>query len=543
MKPHLLFPDRDLVVDAQLDPAAQALSDDLELDLVLEAMAGGDSRVLEVCRSVLLAGCRDPATIRYRQAILADLRADPAIARTLYELALEAISRERRVYGGFWSRHPETVLRRSVEVIEQFLDVLRRLRGLAEVRLETVTSVGLRTLFETLVRELDDPYLASVEDHLARLRFRDGIVVTAELGAGNRGTNYVLRRPLRRPGWRERLGLPDGTSLTYEVPERDESGFRALAELTGLGVALAARAVAASAEHILDFFRLLRDEAAAYVGLLALEERLRALGGPLSVPEPAPVGSAALAAVGLYDAALQLRLGGGAVASDVALDGARLVCVTGANQGGKTTFLRALGLAELLMAAGAMVPARSFRAAVAGRIYSHFPRSEADGIRSGKLDEELERMRAIADRLEPGDLVLMNESFSSTNEREGSEIARGILTAFADAGVRVVAVTHLRDLVAELDGAGRSDVAFLRAERLPDGRRTFRIVPGRPERTSHGLDVFRRVFGGDGSDAVLEVSELMDGNGDESRAGPLPQRPASRSTRGAMTSIARTGNV
>lgn len=539
MKPHLLFPDRDLAVEGQLDPASQALADDLELDLLLEAMAGGDGRVLEVCRSLLLAGCRDPGgcrepeVIRYRQAVMADLRADPAIARTLYALALEAISRERRVYGGLWSRHPETVLRRSVEVMEQFLDVLRRLRRLAETGLERVTSEGLRILFETLVRELDDPYLASVEEHLARLRFRDGIVVTAELGAGNRGTNYVLRRPTRRPGWRERFGLPDRTSLTYEVPDRDESGFRALAELTGQGVALAARAVAASADHILDFFRLLRDEAAAYVGLLALEERLRALGGPLCVPEPAPPGSGFLAAEGLYDPALQLRLGGGAVPSDVALDGARLVVVTGANQGGKTTFLRSLGLAQLLMVAGAAVPARSFRAAVAGRIHTHFSRSEADGIRSGKLDEELERMRAIAERLEPGDLVLMNESFSSTNDREGSEIAQGVVTAFADAGVRVVAVTHLRDLVDELEAAARSDVAFLRAERLPDGRRTFRIVPGMPERTSHGIDVYRRVFGVDGSGALDGVDEKR----------PIPQRPASRSTRGAMASMARTEKV
>lgn len=510
MKPHLLAPDRDLELEeGALDPLAAALVEDLELDLLLEAMADGDPRVFEVCRRVLLDGCRDPATIRYRQAVLEDARADRSVVQTIYELAQEAIARERRVYGGFWSRHPETVLRRSVEVIDEFLDVLRRLRRLAEGRLADVTSSALRTLFEMLVRELDEPYLASVEAHLARLRSSEGIIVTAELGAGNRGANYVLRRRIGRPGWRERLGLPDGESYTYEVPDRDESGFRALAELTGQGVALAAMAVAASASHILDFFRLLRDEAAFYVGAITLEARLRELGGPLCVPDPAPLGSTVLAAEGLYDPALQLRLGGGAVASDLAADGVRLLVVTGANQGGKTTFLRSLGLAHLLMAAGLAVPARSFRAAVAGRIYSHFSRPEADGVRSGKLDEELERMRAIVERLAPGDLVLMNESFSSTNEREGSEIARGVVTALADANVRVAFVTHLRDLTDELGARGRPDVSFLRAEREADGRRTFRIVPGMPERTSHGIDVYRRVFGGAAVEGLAAGSGSM----------------------------------
>ena len=35
---------------------------------------------------------------------------------------------------------------------------------------------------------------------------------------------------------------------------------------------------------------------------------------------------------------------------------------------------------------------------------------------------------------------------------------------------------------------------FLRAERRPDGLRTFRMKPAEPEPTSYGEDSFRRVF-------------------------------------------------
>jgi hypothetical protein len=36
---------------------------------------------------------------------------------------------------------------------------------------------------------------------------------------------------------------------------------------------------------------------------------------------------------------------------------------------------------------------------------------------------------------------------------------------------------------------------FLRAERTPDGHRTYRLVPGAPETTSYGPDLYRDVFG------------------------------------------------
>jgi DNA mismatch repair ATPase MutS len=48
------------------------------------------------------------------------------------------------------------------------------------------------------------------------------------------------------------------------------------------------------------------------------------------------------------------------VGNTVDLDGKSLVIVTGANQGGKSTFLRSVGLAQLMMQAGMYVGAESF---------------------------------------------------------------------------------------------------------------------------------------------------------------------------------------
>ena len=169
--------------------------------------------------------------------------------------------------------------------------------------------------------------------------------------------------------------------------------------------------------------------------------------------------------------------------------------ITGANRGGKSTFLRGIGLAQLMMQCGMFVPAESFRANVCDGLFTHFKREEDASMRSGKLDEELSRMSAIVDNMTPNSIVLLNESFASTNEREGSEIARQIVRALLERGVKVCYVTHLFDLAQGFHRAKMDAALFLRAERLADGRRTFRLVEGEPLPTSYGEDLYRRIFG------------------------------------------------
>jgi len=99
------------------------------------------------------------------------------------------------------------------------------------------------------------------------------------------------------------------------------------------------------------------------------------------------------------------------------------------------------------------------------------------------------------DDLSPKSIVLFNESFASTNEREGSEIARQIVRALLERGIKVFYVTHLFDLAQGFHRAKMSTALFLRAERLADGQRTFRLVESEPLPTSHAEDLYRRVFG------------------------------------------------
>jgi hypothetical protein len=118
-------------------------------------------------------------------------------------------------------------------------------------------------------------------------------------------------------------------------------------------------------------------------------------------------------------------------------------------------------------------------------------------MESGKLDEEQARMSDIVDHISANAMLLCNESFSSTNEREGSQIAREVITALVESDITVLLVTHMFDLANGFYERRLEDALFLRAERGSDGARSFKISEGKPLPTSYGEDSYRKAFGRD----------------------------------------------
>jgi DNA mismatch repair ATPase MutS len=176
-----------------------------------------------------------------------------------------------------------------------------------------------------------------------------------------------------------------------------------------------------------------------------------------------------------------------------------LLIVTGANQGGKSTFLRSIGIAQVMLQCGLPVTARAFSSGLFPKIFVHFTRREDSEMNSGRLDEELGRMSKIVDEIGDDSLILLNESFATTTEKEGSVIAYDIIKALSEAGVRILTVTHLLSFARRIyeESKENEDIAieFLTAERLDDGTRTFRMIRHEPELTSFGLDLYEEIVG------------------------------------------------
>jgi DNA mismatch repair ATPase MutS len=511
VKALLMHREADFNPEGDPSPREQVLIDDLGLDWVVAAMAREDQFLSQLSRKALLSSLSDPEAIAYRQAALRDCLEQPELVRELYGIVVDAGESKRKVRWGLMSRSPGPILHSSVEALANALESLHALRGFSDDHAGQFGSEAFQRLFAMIAAELDDAYLDSVADHVSELGFRGGVLISAGLGRGHKGSEYVLRAPLEenRRLTHRLTSLFDNSTRTFHLAPRDEAGARALDELRNRGINLVADAAAQSADHIVSFFDALRAELGFYVGCLNLSERLAERQVPTCFPTPLAGSEPMLAAEGLRDASLALRSEAEIVGNDVAADGKPLVVITGANQGGKSTFLRSVGLAQLMMQCGMFVTAHSYAADVRDGLFTHFKREEDAEMESGKLDEELARMSEIAAEISPGALLLCNESFAATNEREGSEIAREIIRALLDAGVKVFFVTHMYELAHGFESDPRApQTLFLRAERTEEAERTFRLLEGEPLSTSFGADVFERVFG-----AVPATAEIGGGPG------------------------------
>jgi len=458
-------------------------------------MALGDKFVYEVSKRVMLANLDDPELIIYRQQVLADGIAQPELIRGMYAIAVGTLEDQRGAWG-YSSQSPTSILSAAIGKLDAYVSRLRQLRTIADEHTGKCQSVGLTTFFRTLQQELDDDYFETITLHLKQLRVHDGVLISAELDRDNSGIGFVLRSALNsKAGWKERRGTRPRSSYSFTIRPRDYAGAQALADLTGRGINLVADAAAQSADHILSYFTMLRAELGFYVGCLNLRHRLAVKGQPISFPEPAPLPSLKLSSRSLCDVCLALKTDNCVVGNDFDADGKELVIITGTSSGGKSTFLRSVGLAQLMMQCGMFVAAESYQASVFGGVFTHFSREEDSTMTSGRLDEELGRMSKIADQIAPHCLMLFNESFAATNEREGSEIGRQVVQALLDSDIRVCFVTHQFDFAESFRLQGAENTLFLRAPRHPEGQRGYKLVAAAPLPTNFGEDLYYRLGG------------------------------------------------
>lgn len=500
MKANLLFQNGDFDRSAPPPVNFDDLVQDLEFGQIFSIMSRGDDYTLETVKKVLMQSLKSPAQIKYRQEILKEVLAHEDTVRQLYQIVLETLQGVGKVsflgIGYFSKQNPEITLHRALQQLKFLSDRLIQLYKFANTNSSKFNSQGFAYFYSQIMKELTQQYLDTINQHLRQLRFGDGVLISAALGEGNKGRDYRLHKhQIDKPSRIKKIFPHRHSANTIVIPDRDEAGFKALEELRGRGINAAANAVAKSADHILSYFENLRFELSFYLGCTNLYRALTEKAEPVCFPDPKPVGEGTFRIEGLYDASLSLRLKTKCVGNDVIADSRGLIVITGANRGGKSTFLRSVGLAQIMMQAGMFVPAVSYTADIVESVFTHFKREEDSEMKSGKLEEELARMKVIVDNISSNSMLLLNESFSSTNEKEGSEIARQIVKAMREDCIKIFFVTHFYDLASSFKRNNRSDAVFLRAERNEDGTRPFKLVDGEPLSTVFGSDIYQQVFG------------------------------------------------
>lgn len=240
--------------------------------------------------------------------------------------------------------------------------------------------------------------------------------------------------------------------------------------------------------NLCSFFEVFQVQAAFYLGCMQLWERAAAFGAGFCFPEVVTAGGFEF--TGLYELSMAILTRRIPVTNSLSEQNCWLMVITGANQGGKSTCLRSFGLAQVMLQCGMFVPAAGFCSRLYQNIYTHFTRREDATMSSGRLDEELKRMDGIIRTVTKDSLLLLNESFATTTEKEGSIIAMELVSALYEAGISVAMVTHLLSFAQKLYAKKPEHAVFLSAERKEDGTRTYRMVLQKPENTSFGLDLY-----------------------------------------------------
>ncbi|HTY54743.1 MAG TPA: hypothetical protein VMB26_06070 [Candidatus Binataceae bacterium] len=493
MKTFLMHPDRDFDVSPPPREEPLHFAQDIELAVLLDAAAANDPYLYNIMSAACAsAWANDIATIRYRQMILKDCLVNPSIVRQFYAIAMEPFSRERSWDFSLLGHEPASMVGSAVRTLRSCLDVLRRLRITCSTNESNFSSDGFRQFFRTLERDLDDAYLEAAGADLKNLTFGRGVLLSAQVGEGGKGVGTILRKPqLRDLSWIRSIFTLGPPSFTLQLHPRDEAGAYAFEELQNRGLSLISGALFHSAEHVRNFLKSLRAELAFYIGCINLSEQLSRIGEAIAFPE-ATEDRHSFACRNLRDVCLALTMRHPVVGNDADAAGRPLVIITGVNRGGKSTFLRSVGLAQLMMQAGMFVTADAFISSLHTGLFTHYKREEDRSMRSGKFDEELARMSTIANQIRRRGMVLFNESFAATNEREGSEIARQIVSALLESDVTVFFVTHMYELARLFLGDER--VLFLRADRSKDGARSFRLQEAKPLPKSFGADLYEQIF-------------------------------------------------
>ena len=224
---------------------------------------------------------------------------------------------------------------------------------------------------------------------------------------------------------------------------------------------------------IKDFFAKLLSEVDFYEAALDLRKYMEEKNLPFCMPEFVSMENG-ISAKNLYDLGLASDIDDSVTANNVNMEKGKILIVTGHNRGGKTTFLKSLGIAQIMAQAGLFVPAEEYSCPVYQGILTHFPSGEDETLGEGKLAEELKRLKNDFHMLRGGGLALFNESFSTTTTKEGAEIGIDVLRAVRESGSHAVFVTHLMELAEKRELIGNT------LSLTTESRDSHKIIEGEP---------------------------------------------------------------
>jgi DNA mismatch repair protein MutS len=462
----------------------------------------------------------EPEVIAWRQAVLADFLANEELASTVEGLLprLTSIREGQSLLG----RHKRSLLLETADRLAEMEMYVEIVQLLGQVLNDSqISSAALLMLRDGINRLLDDENFQQLRDQLPELRaplqrvssLTIGVNLDVELRPASAVLLSINDRPMgesvslldRLLGGRSQDSEETGIASMHRLPtSAEERALSALFQDLDRLLADVAKPIARTLERYVKTSSgplvALENEFAFYVFTVRMMRRLEARGIVFCRPEIEPGGARIMEIDGLMNASLCLREARLPVPSDVRFDHeGRIAILTGPNSGGKTTYVQAVGLAQVMFQAGMFIPAKRARISPVNRILTHFPALETR--EQGRLAEEAGRLRSIFQQVSAHSLVLLNETFSSTAFGEALYLAQDILCALRVVGARALFATHIIELVETIDEMESSVQGESRLFGLVAGIQlndegmpvpNFRVMRGKPLGRSYAAEIARQ---------------------------------------------------
>jgi DNA mismatch repair protein MutS2 len=371
----------------------------------------------------------------------------------------------------------EETLQRSVDAEGQVLDTASR--ELKKIR------DRLRGAHTRIVRQLE-AYMRTLPE-----RF-----VVADASVSIREGRYVV--PIRREGRGDVGGIVHdashtGATIFVEPPIAVEltNQLRDLEREEALEIR---RILGVLTDRLRPVRDALRGALDALVDFDALHARARtALAWRASIPGVLDAGAPSLSIVRGRHPLLAAEGEAPVVPFDLTIsEGERALVVSGPNTGGKSVFLKAVGLISALAQSGIVPPVDpGTRLPMFDTFFADIGDEQSIALSLSTFSAHLGNLSEIVRRADRRSMVLIDEMGTGTDPSEGAALARAVLEHLVERGALIVVTSHLGELKRlDTEGSGIVNASLqFDSERMEP---TYQLVKGLPGR-SYGLAIARRL--------------------------------------------------
>lgn len=159
--------------------------------------------------------------------------------------------------------------------------------------------------------------------------------------------------------------------------------------------------------------------------------------------------------------------------------------LTGANGGGKTTYLRCVAANLILGSAGCPIFATEASVAAFPFIGVHFPSDETSS--TGRLFEEQARADELMKRAKNGGFLFFNETFSGANDKTGLVLTLDCAQACKTDRIFGLFVTHMHEV-----GGCNFPILSTVVNTDQNNQRTYKITRETKPRSSYANDILKK---------------------------------------------------